>query len=416
MSVAECDGTDGLSRSRGDTGSEDPSKGESVQPPPVASAGSGDGEFSLRKGSEGELDLEEEDQQQQPPGDDSATFLGQCLERQLHRPRVPYPAWDYDWDGRMTRETSFESLRTLPGLVASRRSGVVRHVLLIRHGQYVEGPENDADRVLTPLGRIQAHRAGLRLMQLARGGIPSVLFGGDDEEDASGSLRRYDGPCRIKAVHVSDMQRAKETAAIISSYLLPVCPDLRVAPPDPLLNEALPCPMIPVRPDIPGAEAEIDANRDRIEAAFRKYVHRADGDDGGARDRDSAADPASRSSGGPSAVADNVADGEVAQASEGDLLVAGGGTERDKASTPAGAGELRHEFEIIVGHGNVIRYFVCRGLQLPPEAWLRFSVFNCSITYMVISPAGYVSVRSLGDTGHLSYDETTFSGSYGYNW
>ncbi|KAM3718961.1 Serine/threonine-protein phosphatase Pgam5 [Dirofilaria immitis] len=31
-------------------------------------------------------------------------------------------------------------------------------------------------------------------------------------------------------------------------------------------------------------------------------------------------------------------------------------------------------WELIVCHGNVIRYFVCRALQFPPEGWLRMSV------------------------------------------
>ena len=42
----------------------------------------------------------------------------------------------------------------------------------------------------------------------------------------------------------------------------------------------------------------------------------------------------------------------------------------------------KYEFEIIVYHTNVIRYFVCRALQLPPEAWLRLCTFNCSLTYI----------------------------------
>jgi serine/threonine-protein phosphatase PGAM5 len=317
----------------------------------------------------------------------------------------------------MTPSTAFETLRTVPGLVRTRQQGVVRHIILVRHGQYEEGPELDSDRVLTPLGRIQAHRTGLRLMQLARGGIPSVLFG---DPRGSDGLARYDGPCRVRALHVSDMQRSKETASIIASYLLPVFPDLTVTPPDPLLNEALPCPMIPVRPDIPDAEAEIDANHDRIEAAFRRYVHRAD---------DNRSDDGPGNGGGGSRVDDRsekpetpanrdalAGDDRISKRRLEEKIVPVRGS-RDDADDEGKEGTgLRHEFEIIVGHGNVIRYFVCRGLQLPPEAWLRFSVFNCSITYVVISPAGYVSVRSLGDTGHLSYDETTFSGSYGYNW
>jgi serine/threonine-protein phosphatase PGAM5 len=78
--------------------------------------------------------------------------------------------------------------------------------------------------------------------------------------------------------------------------------------------------------------------------------------------------------------------------------------------------EDKHEFEVIVCHGNVIRYFFCRALQLPPEAWLRMSVFNCSITYIVLRPNGLVSARMMGDIGHLDYDECSFSMYHGLVW
>jgi len=63
--------------------------------------------------------------------------------------------------------------------------------------------------------------------------------------------------------------------------------------------------MIPARPDVPNAEESIDRNHDRVEAAFHKYIHRAE-------------------------PAEETAEG------------------------------VQHEFEVIVGHGNVIRYFFCR--------------------------------------------------------
>ncbi|XP_075688727.1 serine/threonine-protein phosphatase PGAM5, mitochondrial [Rhinoderma darwinii] len=58
-------------------------------------------------------------------------------------------------------------------------------------------------------------------------------------------------------------------------------------------------------------------------------------------------------------------------------------------------------YEIIICHANVIRYIVCRALQLPPEAWLRISLNNGSITYLVIRPNGNVSLRMLGDSGFM---------------
>jgi serine/threonine-protein phosphatase PGAM5 len=57
--------------------------------------------------------------------------------------------------------------------------------------------------------------------------------------------------------------------------------------------------------------------------------------------------------------------------------------------------------EIIVCHANVIRYFVCRALQLPPEAWLRFSIAHCGITSIAIDGRGRVKVTSVGSAGHL---------------
>ncbi|KAI6651610.1 Serine/threonine-protein phosphatase PGAM5, mitochondrial-like [Oopsacas minuta] len=65
--------------------------------------------------------------------------------------------------------------------------------------------------------------------------------------------------------------------------------------------------------------------------------------------------------------------------------------------------------EVLVCHANVIRYFVCRALQLPPEAWLRMSVGNCSLTFITIRPNGRVSLRGMGDTGHLPHDNVTFN-------
>uniref|UniRef100_A0A1I8FCM1 Serine/threonine-protein phosphatase PGAM5, mitochondrial n=1 Tax=Macrostomum lignano TaxID=282301 RepID=A0A1I8FCM1_9PLAT len=50
-------------------------------------------------------------------------------------------------------------------------------------------------------------------------------------------------------------------------------------------------------------------------------------------------------------------------------------------------------YELLVCHANVIRYFVCRALQLPPEAWLRFSLDHASITWVTIRPSGRVAVR-----------------------
>jgi len=125
-------------------------------------------------------------------------------------------------------------------------------------------------------------------------------------------------------------------------------PDLPKIECDPLLNEARPCrPSPPLPRDLPTYKA-IEQNS-QIEAAFRRHFHRAK----------------------PKEAADS--------------------------------------HEIIVCHANVIRYFVCRALQFPPEAWLRFSLAHGSITVVEINPNGYVRLRTLGDAGHIPCELVSYS-------
>jgi serine/threonine-protein phosphatase PGAM5 len=246
----------------------------------------------------------------------------------------------------MTPETSLEGHRQGK---ARGMPGKTRHIILVRHGQYDETSHKDEKRKLTPLGRLQATKTGQRLAEIVKG---STQF----------ENSRFHGPCKVAAIRVSNMTRAKETAQLIAQEL-----GQPVEAPDPLLNEALPATMIPIRPDISGADAEIDANHDRIEEGFQKYFYR-----------------------------DN-------------STIEEDGIDEDED-------DEENEFEIIVCHGNIIRYFFCRALQLPPEAWLRMSTFNCSLTYLTIRPSGTVSARMLGDIGHLAYDESTFSGNHGFKF
>lgn len=60
-------------------------------------------------------------------------------------------------------------------------------------------------------------------------------------------------------------------------------------------------------------------------------------------------------------------------------------------------------------HGNVIRYMVMRLLQLPVCAWLRTAVYNGSITIVEIRPNGNVSLRCMGDVGHMDPKDITYN-------
>jgi serine/threonine-protein phosphatase PGAM5 len=69
-------------------------------------------------------------------------------------------------------------------------------------------------------------------------------------------------------------------------------------------------------------------------------------------------------------------------------------------------GSDRHD--IIVCHGNIIRYFVCRALQAPPESWVNTDINNCGISEIAIKPDGRIMLISHNDTGHLPYDMKTY--------
>uniref|UniRef100_A0A668AD91 Serine/threonine-protein phosphatase PGAM5, mitochondrial n=1 Tax=Myripristis murdjan TaxID=586833 RepID=A0A668AD91_9TELE len=190
-----------------------------------------------------------------------------------------------------------------------------RNILLIRHSQYNLSGNDDKERILTPLGREQAELTGQRLAALGL---------------------KYD-----VLIH-SSMARATETANIISRHL----PGVELVSCD-LLREGAPIePVPPVTHWKPDA-VQYHEDGARIEAAFRRYIHRA---------------------------------------------------------SPK---QKEDSYEIIVCHANVIRYFVCRALQFPAEGWLRMGLNNGSITWLTIRPSGRVALRTLGDSGFMPPDKIT---------
>jgi serine/threonine-protein phosphatase PGAM5 len=65
----------------------------------------------------------------------------------------------------------------------------------------------------------------------------------------------------------------------------------------------------------------------------------------------------------------------------------------------------RHD--IVVCHGNVIRYFVTKVLKVDSMAWLGMSIGNCSLTVVKVKPDGSMKLLSYGDVGHLPPNLTT---------
>jgi len=144
---------------------------------------------------------------------------------------------------------------------------------------------------------------------------------------------------------MSTMTRATETANIILKYMPPEVQE--TAKSSDLIREGAPCEPIPTHSSWKPDPSDFFMDGARIEAAFRNYIHRAD------------------------------------------------------------TSQKNDSIEILVCHGNVIRYFVCRALQLPPEAWLRICLHNGSYTILSTKPNGRVSLSALGDCGHLPISKLT---------
>jgi serine/threonine-protein phosphatase PGAM5 len=343
-------------------------------------------------------------------------FHGMFPERQLWKPKVPYPLWDDNWNKNNTEKGRDEDNR---GGVASdsksasetaeavenirhkdnkpktspkhKKPKVTRHVLLIRHGQYDETYKEDEKRVLTPLGEEQAHLTGQRLAEMVKHLNSNHdqqqhvnARTGEEEENHSAKSNNNKKKVCVRLLCVSDMTRAKQTADIIASHIvLPATgTDVgaggslpRQLPPDKLLNEGLPAHPIPQR-FFPPVVKTVDEDHPRIEQAFQKYICNSP------------------------------------------IITTIDSDEHESSSDAIHEHEHDHEhqFDIIVCHGNAIRYFFCRALQLPPEAWLRMSIFNCSLTYLMIKSDNKVACRMLGDIGHLKYEHSTFSMSQGFAW
>ena len=66
--------------------------------------------------------------------------------------------------------------------------------------------------------------------------------------------------------------------------------------------------------------------------------------------------------------------------------------------------------DIIVCHGNVIRYFVTKVLNVDTMSWLQMSITNCSLTIIRIMPDGMMKLDTFSDYGHIPENMRTFTG------
>jgi serine/threonine-protein phosphatase PGAM5 len=57
--------------------------------------------------------------------------------------------------------------------------------------------------------------------------------------------------------------------------------------------------------------------------------------------------------------------------------------------------------EVLVCHGNLIRYLVCKAMEIPVIRWTRMNSNHCALTRVLIRDTGAVRVVSYNETGHL---------------
>jgi len=252
--------------------------------------------------------------------------------------------WDNNWDCRdpaalvkpLKENASDEEKAQYEEKLSAATSKASRILVLVRHGQYNLAGQTDPENFLTELGRQQADVTGQRLALLYARYLRRTDEDGKEVTDKK----------NFKLVK-STMTRATETANIILKHLPE---DIQHSSCD-LIREGPPC--VP-EPPATSWTASLGAHEffqegARIEAAFRRYFHRAE-------------------------------------------------PEQENTSV-----------DVLVCHGNVIRYFVCRALQLDPRAWLRMAVHNGSISVILIKPNGRVSLLELGGAGHFHPDLLTFN-------
>ena len=87
------------------------------------------------------------------------------------------------------------------------------------------------------------------------------------------------------------------------------------------------------------------------------------------------------------------------------------GFEQDRAAwekyfAPA-QGKDRHD--IIVCHGNLMRYFVMRALMAPSEGWCNANLYNCGISEIDVNNDGTITLMSHNDNGHLPDEMKTLT-------
>ncbi|RHY26556.1 hypothetical protein DYB32_007499 [Aphanomyces invadans] len=242
---------------------------------------------------------------------------------------------------------------TLPSLPPAK----VLHIVLVRHGHYVNAHSKhalDSDQVLSHIGRRQADCAGRHLRH----------------QLVTGSSSRHD-PVLLH----SDMERAVETAAIISGYFPDSC-----LTPTPLLREGW-----------PGAPSKTTL-----------AVHAAS---------DEVGEEARVASTAPSPEAQAAEDRRLDMAFQATFALEDTDQDNDRGRASLDPEEVHHgaaaafgttNCRVVVCHANLIRYFLCRAMGVSAAGvWGAFEINHCGITRIDVSSTGACKILAVNECGHL---------------
>jgi serine/threonine-protein phosphatase PGAM5 len=82
----------------------------------------------------------------------------------------------------------------------------------------------------------------------------------------------------------------------------------------------------------------------------------------------------------------------------------------DEAFAKFAAPTSGNRSDVLVCHGNVIRYFVMKALGVDSRAWPVMSVAHSSITIIQIGPNGAYRIIAVGDSGHVPPNMLSWGG------
>jgi serine/threonine-protein phosphatase PGAM5 len=71
--------------------------------------------------------------------------------------------------------------------------------------------------------------------------------------------------------------------------------------------------------------------------------------------------------------------------------------------------------DVLVCHGNVIRWMVARALGMDAKGWTRFDIANCSITVIAVRPDGGTRLVMYSSVDYMPLAKQTWAGA-GAGW